>query len=104
MKHSTKAALLSALGYPGAGHLYLKHYISGALLAGAASVSLYLIVVNLVAQAQQIVDKIFSGEVGLDIAAITEAVSRQSGGDQSQLLNIAWTVLIVSWLVATVDA
>ena len=104
MNKSTKAALLSALVFPGAGHFYLKKHITGAILAVAALGSLCLVVANMVEKAQQIADKILSGEVPLDVAAITELLSKQPVGAEAQIVNIAWVVLIISWLLGIVDS
>ena len=104
MKKSNKAVLFSALVFPGAGHLILKKYISAAILACASLAALYLIIANMLERAQQIADKILSGEVAPDAAAITELLSRQPTGSESQLLDAAWVVLIISWLIAIVDS
>lgn len=104
MKKSNKAVLLSALVFPGAGHFLLKKRISGAILAAASLAALYLIISNMLERAQQIVDKILSGEVNPDEAAIAELLSRQPAGSESQLLDIAWAVLIISWLIGIVDS
>jgi hypothetical protein len=104
MKKSNKAVLLSALVFPGAGHFLLKKHISGAILATASLAALYLIISNMLERAQQIADKILSGEVNLDEAAIAELLSRQPSGGESQLLDIAWIVLIISWLTGIVDS
>jgi len=104
MNKSTKAALLSALVFPGAGHFFLKRHITGGVLAVAALGSLFLVVSNMIERAQQITDKILSGEVPLDIAAIMELLTRQPTGSEAQLLNIAWVVLIISWLLGIVDS
>jgi len=104
MTKSTKAALLSALVFPGAGHFFLKKYIPGGVLAGAALGSLCLVVANMMEKAQQIADKILSGEVPFDVAAITELLSKQPAGTEAQIINIAWVVLIISWLLGIVDS
>lgn len=104
MGKTMKAALLSALVFPGAGHFFLKKHITGTVLAGAALASLYLVISKMVERALQIAEKIQSGEVQLDVAAITELISKQPTGTDAQLLNIAWTVLILSWLIGIVDS
>jgi len=104
MTKSNKAVLLSALVFPGAGHFFLKKRISGAVLAAASLAALYLIVTDMVERAQQITEKILSGEVAPDVAAITELLSRQPNGNESQLLDIAWPVLIICWLTGIVDS
>ena len=104
MSKATKAALLSALVFPGAGHFLLKRYITGVVLATTALATLYLLIAKAVEKALLISEKIQSGEVPLDVAAITELVTRQATGADSQLLNIATTVLIISWLIAIIDS
>ena len=104
MKKSTKAALLSAFVFPGAGHIYLTKYTAGALLAGTSFAAIYYLVSNAVERAFEISEKIQSGDVQLDINAITELVSQQSTGTNVQLLNIATTALIICWLIGIIDA
>jgi hypothetical protein len=104
MNNSMKAALLSAFIFPGAGHFFLKKYISGAVLVATAFAALYLIISNAVERALQIAEKIQSGEVQLDVAAIAELVSKQPTGTGTQVLNIATAVLFISWLIGIVDS
>lgn len=104
MKKSTKAVLLSALVFPGAGHLLLKKYIHGAILAGTASYGLYFLISRMIEKALQIAEKIESGEVQPDLAVITELVSSQSTGAEARSLNIATAALIISWLIGIVDS
>ena len=104
MKKSTKAALLSALVFPGVGNFYLKRYISGAVIAGAAVVALYVLISNAIVRALEIVDKLQRGEIQPDMAVITELVSKQPAGTEALLINIATAVLILSWIIGMVDA
>jgi len=104
VKKSTKAALLSALVFPGAGHLFLKKYTTGVVLAGASFASIYYLTSKTVEKALQIAEKIQSGDVPLDVEAITELVSKQSTGAEAQLLNIATATIIVCWLIGVIDS
>ena len=104
MSKSTKAVLLSTLVLPGAGHFFLKKHISGAILACASLASLYLIIANMLERAQEIADQILQGEIAPDVAAITELLSRQPPGNEAQLLDIAWAVLIISWIMGIFDS
>ena len=104
MNRSTKAALLSALVFPGAGHFFLKKYIPGGILATAACVALYILVSKAVERAVQITDKIQRGEVELDVAAISELVSNHPAGSEDQILSIATAALLISWLIGIVDS
>ena len=99
-----KAALLSAFVFPGVGHFLLKKYIRGAVLAGTAIAGLYLLIAKTVEMALQVTEKIQSGEALLDAATITELVSKQATATETQLLNIAAAVFIISWLVGIVDS
>ena len=99
-----KSALLSAFVFPGVGHVYLKRYVSGALLAGTAFMALYFVISTAVERALQIVDKIQRGEIQPDVAVITELVAKQPIGAEAQLTNIAMAVLIIAWLIGIVDS
>ena len=104
MKKSTKAVLLSAFVFPGAGHVYLKRYLFGAVLAGAALAALYVFVSGAVEQALLITAMIERGEVQPDVTAIAELVSQQPMGADAQIINIATAVLIITWLIGIVDS
>jgi len=104
LKKSTKAALLSAFIFPGVGHVYLKKYMVGASLAGVSFAAIYYLVAKAVETALEITGKIQSGDVPLDIGAITELVSQQSSGADARMLNVATTALGICWLIGIVDS
>lgn len=104
MTKSKKAALLSALVFPGLGHLFLKKYAAAAGLAGSAFFALYWLVSKMVETTLQISEKIQSGEVQLDAASITELVSKQAAGAEAQSLDMATMVIVIVWLVAIADS
>jgi hypothetical protein len=104
MDKSIKAALLSAFVFPGAGHLYLKKYVSAVVLAGAAFVPLYWLVSKTVEMTLAISDKILSGAVPLDVAAITALVSKQVMATEGYLYDVCMAVIVIVWLVAIFDA
>jgi len=104
MSKSIKATLLSALVFPGLGHLLLKKYVAALLLGGTAFVSIYWLVSRVVERTLQISEKIQSGEVQLDATAITELISKQAGGAEAQSLDVATAVIVIVWLVAVVDS
>jgi len=103
MKKPLKAALFSALIFPGAGQLLLKKYISACYFAAFAGVGLYLLFSNLMTKAQDILDKVQSGEVSADLATITELVHQQSA-TATESLSPALIILLVAWLVSIVEA
>ena len=104
MKKSTKAILLSALVFPGAGHLYLKAYWVGFTLVSVGSVVVIYIVKMVMEQAYAIVEKIQNGDTQLDITGITELVSKELSAGDIRLQNIATLVLLVCWLVGIADS
>ncbi len=104
MKKSTKAVLLSAFVFPGAGHLYLKRYLPGSILAGVSLTGIYYLVTTTVDRAWEIAEKIQSGAVQLDATTITELVSQQSAGADAQLINVATLAVIICWVVGIIDS
>ena len=103
MSKSLKAALYSALLFPGSGHFFLGKRVQAALLASISIACVYALLSTVVERAQEISLKIQSGEIPFDIIRITEEVSRQSASDGSQIASIATYVLIICWLVGIVD-
>lgn len=104
MKKATAAALLSALVFPGAGHLFLKKYIPGVALTGTSLTGVYYLISETLKRALQIVEKIQAGDIQPDVTAITELVTKQSTGTDATLLNIATVVLVICWLVGIIDS
>jgi hypothetical protein len=103
VRYSIKAALLSGLVFPGVGHLYLRRYLRGALLAaGAAALSYFLISVA-VNSAFDIAGKIQSGDVPLNAESISELVSKASQSDE-QSTDIATMILFALWVIGIVDS
>jgi hypothetical protein len=106
MKKSTKAALLSAFGFPGLGHIYLGKYIHGIVLFGISAGCIYTVVSNTVERALQIVEKIQSGLVEPDVAAIVELVAKQptETGNGPYLQDIVTAIFIVCWIIGSIDS
>jgi len=104
LSKSFKAALLSAFIYPGSGHFFLKKPVQGALLAGVATVCLCLLLVTTVEIAQQISDRILSGEIPMDIARITQEILKQLASSSIHQINITTSLIFISWLVSIIDS
>lgn len=105
MKKSTKAALLSALVFPGAGHIFLKKYILGALLGGISIACVYYLMQKAVERALEISEKILTGAVNPDIATIMELVTKQTTvAAEAQLLDMATTAIVVCWIIGILDS
>lgn len=104
MKKSTKAGLLSALVFPGIGHFVVKKRIHGAVLSGTAFVSLYFLIARTIEKTLQVFEKIANGEIDSDATSIAELVLNQTTADETLLLKIATTALVISWLFGIVDS
>ena len=104
MKRSTKAALLSALVFPGVGHLYAKRFSLGLLLAAGSAFALYFIVSSAVSKALPIAERIQREGAPLDAEAIARLVSEQSLGADDSSMSIAAIAFLVFWLVGIFDS
>jgi hypothetical protein len=104
MKKSTKAVLLSALVFPGMGHLSLKKYVAAIVLVGASFASIYYTMSKSVENAMQIVDQMQSNYGQQDVAAIIDSVSKQPAGSDAYLLDIATAVFVICWLIGIIDS
>lgn len=103
MKTSTIAALLSALVFPGLGHLYLKSFLRGALLAGLSLLSVYLIASSAVHTALDIVAEIERRGIIPDLPTIMAMVEMHSRENSSSLTFPAFS-LLAFWLIGIADA
>jgi hypothetical protein len=103
MKNESKAILLSALVFPGAGHVFLKKY---PIALGFICASIYLLITlfNFLNGIVQVVTKqINNGEISLNIDALTQAVSSQLSELPAQYSYISYALLFL-WVFAMIDA
>lgn len=103
MKKSSKAILLSALIFPGAGHFYLKKTAIGFVFLSLTLVCLYFIISTSVEIALDIANQIQSGEVPPDVVNISTLISARSTNAEYDYLEYIWPMLIVIWLLAMID-
>ncbi|WP_457551323.1 hypothetical protein [Desulfobacula sp.] len=101
MKISTKAVLFSAFVLPGAGHIYLKKYLTGVLLIGASLAGFYYLISKVVETALEIVESMQLGHVQLDVTAINQLLSNHSTGTEYQPISIA---IIIFWIIGMIDS
>lgn len=104
MKRSTKAVLLSALVYPGAGHWYLARKWSALLFMLAATAALYVLMSSAWSQANLIAEQILSDDMQPEIGALLDQMAGQSSLDQSGRSTIATAWLGIVWLAGVLDA
>jgi len=103
MKKTTKAVLLSALVFPGAGHLFLKRYLPGLALAGVSLAGVGYTLCRTVEISSQVFAGMQNGAVPPDVAAITAMLASQATGPGVLLLNIATVVPAICWFIGIVD-
>ena len=104
MTKTTKAVLLAAFVFPGAGHIGFKKYFSATVFIATACAATIVIMSFVFTKAKSIADRIVSGEVPADIMVIRELITNQQHTENAQLANTATTVLIVVWLISIADA
>lgn len=102
MSRSTIALLLSALVFPGAGHLYLKRRGRALVFIVPTVVALGYFLADAARRAGDMVDQIMAGSLGTDPVAI--AAKLEQAGPTPFLLNLAIYVMLACWIGATVDA
>jgi chemotaxis response regulator CheB len=101
MNRSVKAALISALVFPGAGHLYLKRGARACLFLVPTLVSVVVFLNDAMEQATEIAGQIMAGTMSADPVAMAARLEQQGG---STLATVAATAIIACWIGATVDA
>jgi hypothetical protein len=104
MHKATKAALMSALIFPGCGHFYLKSKLKGALFTLFSGGCLYVLITFAVKIANDISDKILSGDMPLDISSLMADISSQLNGSASETPHIASLLLLGCWGIAIIDS
>ena len=104
MHKATKAALISAFIFPGCGHFYLKCKLRGALFTLFSAGCLYVLMTFLVNIANDISDRILSGDMPLEITSIMLEISSQLSGNASESANIASILLLSGWGIAIIDS
>jgi hypothetical protein len=102
MKASTKAALISALIFPGLGHLALRKGKRGLLFLLPTAVAVIYLLRSVLQLMDQLMGEINSGTLGLDPIAIMERV--HASGIDNPATNLASLVCIVCWAGSIADA
>ena len=102
MKTTTKAALISALLFPGLGQLVvLKRAGRAFLFIAPALVALLVLLSSAFTTATQIADQITAGTLPLDPQLITQQIEATNTGPGG---NIAAALLMIAWLGSILDA
>lgn len=107
MRKSIAAVLLSALVFPGTGHLYLRSYPRGLILLAISVVALIDFIRRAWHEAELIRDQLI-GEINASEIIDLELLIRQtlSAVDRidNQPFTLATLVLLVCWLIGIIDS
>jgi hypothetical protein len=104
MRNAVKGALLSGLVFPGLGQLVLRQYRRGVVIMLAVLISLAVIVVDILQQALDILEKIELQGDAIDINAISNAAAEESVRSGGVTINILLLFVAVCWVAGTIDA
>lgn len=105
MKKSTKAALVSVLVFPGTGHMFvLKRPMRGCVYFLLALVATSVFANYTLERSLTVMDKITSGEVSLEPAAIQKLLKEAPPRNTALLLQAAGFVLAGCWVLGGLDA
>jgi TM2 domain-containing membrane protein YozV len=104
MTKSLKAALISALVFPGFGHFLLKKPLQGLLLTVLAALCLYFLLTSIYDLAQQLSLQIQQGQIAMDLGAINQALSQQASPHESSSMSIPSLLFIALWLIGIIDS
>ena len=104
MSRSTNAVLLSALVLPGAGHLYLKHYLRGTGLIVTSLACIGVLAERAVLQASIVLEKLAAEGDAVDPGRLADLVAQASNGPGSLVVTVASLALAGCWVIGIVDA
>ncbi|MEC5163911.1 MULTISPECIES: hypothetical protein [unclassified Janthinobacterium] len=103
MKKSTRAALLSALVFPGTGQFLLGRAARGCLFLLPAAAAAAYIGAQVLERANAIVAQLDSGALPLDPLLIAERLSA-APGTEGPLMTLAVVVALLCWAGSIIDA
>jgi hypothetical protein len=101
MSRPLTAALISALVFPGAGHIYLKRKGRALLFIVPTLVAVAAFVSQAMEQASAMANQILAGTLPADPAVLAARLEQQGG---SPLASAAAAVMVVCWVCAIADA
>lgn len=104
MKKETKAALKTAIIYPGVGHFHLNKYLIGIIFMSVFSAFLLLTLQDIFAIAQCTANDIVSGKVPFSIISILKLAHTPSAHCAILAEYKYVPLMIVIWLLSVADA
>jgi len=104
MNKSVKAALLSALIFPGVGQISAGYKKRGWIIIGANVMLLFLIIREIMQKAYTVIAEMQKNGTAMDIESVSNTTSKLAGFSDNVFLNILLILLVISWLYSIFDA
>jgi len=105
MKKSVKAALLSALVFPGSGHFMLKSRMRGFILCAVSLGCVAFLMNHAMQQAFSVMDSLQTSlAAGASPQAMTNALTSADQGEESITVKLASWAVMGCWIFAVIDA
>jgi len=104
MKTATKAALFSAIVFPGAGYFVVQRRVQGAIAFLITLTGLSIMMVEAYQKAQIIAEKIVAGIIPLDIQVIREQIVLTSGNLSPEIATYLSLSIGAVWLFDIIDS
>ncbi|MDH5660726.1 MAG: hypothetical protein OEY65_06980 [Gammaproteobacteria bacterium] len=104
MNQSVKAALISALIFPGVGQISVGYKKRGWIIIGINVVLFYLIIREIMQPAYLVIAEMQKSGAAMDIESISNATSKLSGFSDNVFLNILLLIFIAGWIITIFDA
>ncbi len=103
MSRSLNPVLMSALIFPGAGHLALKRRGRASLFIVPVVMAVFFFAREVAAKITPIVDKIQNGELAPDPFMLYSLIKLQSS-EATPFMNLCAGVIVACWIGAAIDA
>lgn len=104
MNSSVKAALLSALIFPGLGQIVVGYKKRGWLIVAFVAVLLYLMISEVMKIAYTIIEEMQKNGTPVNAEEISKITSEMVSFSDNMFLNISLIILIVTWFASIIDA
>ena len=103
MDRSSKAALLSALVFPGVGQWYLGRHLRALLFAVPAVAAAWVFLSHAWVLAMSINQEIVAGRIGFEPLEIAQRIHQQAA-TSTGATDLAAALMIVCWAGSAIDA
>lgn len=103
MNQSVKAVLLSALIFPGIGHISAGYKKRGWIIVTLTIALIFLIIRESIKKAHKVIAEATKNGHAVDIEAISNVTSGLSGFSDNLFLNSLLILLVILWIFSIVD-